>query len=742
LQHAPQAPESLREQLAANADGIPYYIEELIKMQIDDGVIHADGLPWQVDLARLQGIRVPATLTALLQARLDRLTPDERLVLQCAAVVGRVFWDRAVFFLTAHQVHDLGDIQSKVALEALQCQEMIVLQPASSFADAMEFSFKNALLHEVAYQSVLKRLRRVDHGLAAQWLLEQSGERRAEYAGVIADHLELAGETESAAQFWRQAAEHSAAIYANPEAVRAYSRALALSPAEPTEERWRLLLGREHIYHRLGQRPAQTNDLIALEALAEALAAPAYQSEAALRRANYANAIGDYAAALQAAQRAEQLGAVTGDPWLQAAGCLEGGQAFYRLGRYLEACQQFERGLSLAGERSDLAIELFRWAGIATLYQGDQNRAWRYFNQALERLRQLNQPQITGNVYHSMGTAYQERGDFPQAQHFCEQALAAYRQVGDRRGEAQSLQDLGLALDKQGLFAQALACFQQAEVIYRDIGDRLGQGWVLNNIGSIHQARGELSAALGYFNRALEIYLQIGLGWGEAISRHNLGVALLTCGDYAAARPALQRALEICQRVKDRWGEIWRLAYLGLLENQTGHPDLALQYCEQAWQIAQEVQARNEQALALTHLGHARLALQQFDGAHQAYQEAALIRRELGQPSLTVEVLAGLARLHLAQGNLASAATYVDEIGAYLQRGGSLDGADEPLRIYLTCYQVLKAQDDPAAAELLGAACNLLQVRAARIGDAALQRSFLENVPYHQTLLQLQPGAC
>ena len=87
-------PKSLSELIVLHAEGNPFYIEELIKMLIEDGIIVKDEPVWYVQETQLAKMRVPATLTGVLQARLDSLPSLERALLQQAAVVGRTFWDR------------------------------------------------------------------------------------------------------------------------------------------------------------------------------------------------------------------------------------------------------------------------------------------------------------------------------------------------------------------------------------------------------------------------------------------------------------------------------------------------------------------------------------------------------------------------------------------------------------------------------------------------------------------------
>ena len=89
-------PTALRDLLASSAEGNPYFVEELIGMLIDDGVIVTDSEPWRVSADKLLDVRVPSTLAGVLQARIDSLPPAEKAALQQASVIGHVFWDEAL----------------------------------------------------------------------------------------------------------------------------------------------------------------------------------------------------------------------------------------------------------------------------------------------------------------------------------------------------------------------------------------------------------------------------------------------------------------------------------------------------------------------------------------------------------------------------------------------------------------------------------------------------------------------
>jgi hypothetical protein len=122
-------------------------------------------------------------------------------------------------------------------------------------------------------------------------------------------------------------------------------------------------------------------------------------------------------------------------------------------------------------------------------------------------------------------------------------------------------------------------------------------------------------------------------------------------------------------------------------------------------------------------------------GALEAYRQALAIRQELDQPNLAMEVHAGLARVLLAQGDVAAAQAQVDVILSNLE-SGTLAGALEPLRVYLTCVQVLDAAQDPRATEIKQYAREQLGEQAISIKDRKLRESFLSS-KYAAALLAL-----
>ena len=203
LRQAASVPEELTQLIVERADGNAFYVEELVKMLIDDGVIETgeEGDPWRVHFDLLRPEHVPSTLTGVLQSRLDGLPAVDRDALQRASVVGRVFWDDAVRSLRPEVTTSTAD-----SLELARRRELVLRHESSAFGATVEYAFKHALLRDVTYETVLLRERRRLHGLVAQWMTEHAGQRASEFSTQIASHLRLAGELATAAALLHRSA--------------------------------------------------------------------------------------------------------------------------------------------------------------------------------------------------------------------------------------------------------------------------------------------------------------------------------------------------------------------------------------------------------------------------------------------------------------------------------------------------------------------------------------------------------
>jgi class 3 adenylate cyclase/tetratricopeptide (TPR) repeat protein len=178
-------PEEARDRILAAAEGTPLFVEEMLSMLIDDGSLARDGDRW-VATGALSDLRVPPTIQALLAARLDQLTGDERAAIQRAAVCGKQFHVGAVAALL-----DADDREVRPILMGLVRRDLI-RPDRSMLAGQDALRFRHQLIRDAAYEAAPKALRAELHERYAEWL-ESVGEARVEeFEEILAYHLEQA----------------------------------------------------------------------------------------------------------------------------------------------------------------------------------------------------------------------------------------------------------------------------------------------------------------------------------------------------------------------------------------------------------------------------------------------------------------------------------------------------------------------------------------------------------------------
>ncbi len=549
LRKTPEIPQALRELILGGAEGIPFFIEEIIQMLIDQRVILPGADQWRVEPQRLAAARVPATLTGVLQARLDVLTAPERAVLQRASVVGRVFWDSAVERLSMGTEPRANGVAAKraarveldEALAGLRRKELIFRRESSAFAGTVEYVFKHELLRNVTYESLLRKSRRNHHARVAAWLIDCSGERISEFAGLVASHLEQAGQFAQAAAWYGRAGQQARTGYAPAAAIDSFRKALALLPAG---EAGAVQKERIEWHEGLGEAlVAQARFNEALEAyhqqraLAEALGDPLAQARAWNGLAYLQERLGKNRASIACAERAEALAHQAGEPGRgeRVRALHLKGWAFYRLSdapavlelgdQTLKLCTQFN-------DRRGLAAS-YKLHGVAHLQLAHFREADRFFTQGLALCQDLGDRRNTAAMYSNLGESARMRGDYQAATELYQKALTLARQIGHRDSEVIYLSNLCAARLGLGQFAPAEADLRQAIALTANPNScALAETYTILSLACLGQ--GKLAQALETARRALNLAresendLYLGGAWrtlGEVVSALKAGKA-------------------------------------------------------------------------------------------------------------------------------------------------------------------------------------------------------------------------
>jgi class 3 adenylate cyclase len=174
--------DSTRDGILERSEGNPFFLEEIIRHLIDEGVLTFEDGRWRAR-QEVRRVDLPDSVQAVILARLDLLSPEEKRVAQRAAVIGRFFWDGAVAAVAG--VDDLDAV-----LGTLRRREFVVERISSSIAAQREFVFKHVLIRDVAYESLPRRERGRAHVEAAGWLERTT--RASDVSEQLAYHYESA----------------------------------------------------------------------------------------------------------------------------------------------------------------------------------------------------------------------------------------------------------------------------------------------------------------------------------------------------------------------------------------------------------------------------------------------------------------------------------------------------------------------------------------------------------------------
>ncbi len=351
-------PERIRERTGGN----PFFIEEVARSLIDERVLVGGVLTRPVT-----EIRIPATVQAVLAARIDRLAEDEKRILQTAAVIGKEFAEPVLRRVTSTVGEGGGPTDLAATLRALTQAEFLHEQ---ALYPEVEYVFKHPLTQEVAYHSQLSTRRAITHGAAARAVAERYADSLDEHAALIAYHWESAGELLMAAQWYKRAAEwvttsDVAATHRHWERVRDLAGAVPESPAtlalgiaahvELVNLGWRLGIDAEErgAVFAAGRKLAeQANDVRSL----------------ALMLSNYALGGGNTAdQAFAYYTEATRLAAQTNDAELRAAvGCMLGPHA--NNGRLRDVLKLAEDVLDLAGADPHIGAAILHFNPVGWLF--------------------------------------------------------------------------------------------------------------------------------------------------------------------------------------------------------------------------------------------------------------------------------------------------------------------------------------------------------------------------------------
>jgi len=572
--------------------GNPFFLEETVRTLVETQALAGERGRYRLTQP-VQTIQVPSSVQVMLAARIDRLSPDDKRLLQVASVVGK-----DVPFPLLQAVSDLPDGDLRRGLEHLRAAEF--LYEAALFPDP-EYSFKHALTHDVTYGSLLQERRRVLHGRVLAAIERLHAERLAEHVERLAHHAMRGEVWEKALEYLGQAGAKASGRSAHGEAAACYEQAIeALRHLPETAEVRRrgidLRIALRNALFPLGEVSRISRRLDEAEALAMAIGDRERLALVLSRRAHYFWSVGESSSGLDAGQRALAIAMELDNLPLKVAAAYFLGQLRHTRGDYVEAIRTL--GQVVAWLSGDLAVDRLgmsappsifarTWLTFALAETGAFPEAFAHGAESLRIAQALEHPYGLYHGYLAVGTVHSFKGDAGPAISALEHAVRIAMESSMPWMATASVGDLGhayLLADRAG----------DAVALLRERIETIGQDG----------------------NVFLPLCLFV------------LAHASLLEGRVEEAGSAASRAVEVARRYEQRGSEAHGLAVLGLIAAQNGSPE-AEQYYRSALALADELGMRP--LLAHCHLGLGQLYRRtgKHEEARQRLTTAATMYREM-----------------------------------------------------------------------------------------------------------------
>ena len=637
----PDLPLELREQIVQRAAGVPFYLEEILRMLIDDGIIYRDGIHWRLyPEADISSLGVPDNLRALILARFDRLDQQQRRILQVSAVIGREFSIAVVEAVLTSMSGAWIDDQLSQLVE----RGFIVPQLDSHQSD---YAFRHVLTSDAIYSTLLRKDRADLHGRVGEATEALYADRLSEYIYLLARHYSWSPRLDRALHYLILAGQKSARDYINEQAREYFEQCIQLLSSVAHDDSQAFA-----VYKGLG-------DVLVF--------------------------IGEYDHAREYYHLAEKF--IDKDDLQQASVYVDLlrklGTTFERQSDYDQVLEYLTQAQTyLTNCNADLSNEWARvWNDIGWIHfrRGNFEKASELFQRALELVVDTDSYSVIASIYNRLGGVAYMQGNWDEAAKYLRNSIAIREAIGDDAGLVSSTNNLGNLEIEMGRYDDALADLKRNFDLVKRLGQSDGISVAYNNLGWLYILRGELDEAYDSLNSALELANQIGFTSLIREVRKNFGELYLAREQWEQAQSVLLEVVPTFEKMgaNDQLLTIYR--FLGEAAVGKGDLDQAFQWSHKIDEITQQY-GENMDGLPtllrgelLCFKGMLAIQVQEYEQANRNLEQSLEIFRKLHSRLKIGRALHQIGCLAISKGNqqLASdsfseAETIFREIGASL----------------------------------------------------------------------------
>lgn len=575
----------IKRKLVEVTEGNPLFLEESVRSLIESGVLAGD-LGQLRPVGALPAVFMPPTIEALLAARIDRLQPEVKKILQCASIIGN---DVPQALLGA--VTGIPQDELERGVRDLQAAEF--LYEKALFPET-EYTFKHAMTREVAYASLLRERTMELHARAAHALVTLAGGRLDEHVERVAQHAEQGGLWEMAVDYLERSGAKAFAFYANAEAVGFYERALKalrhLPESRATLEQT-VDLGFElrNALTPLGETGRILECLEEIEPSLSVLGDKLRSARHAEYMCNHHFLAGEQRRAIELGKAGLKLARDCGDRGVERELLFRLGQSYHALGQYRSAIALLKQSLEFTGEkyarnRFDLTVipgvVSRTWLVSALTECGDFTDAMTHAKRALEIAEEAEHPLSQALGWLAIGQLLLRKGEVEGAIGAMERGMALCDRWSLRVWRGRLMSALGVAYARSGRAGEGLELAREAVLAAEQMRLIVDQALLLVRLGQASLLAGRMEDALAHGKRALEIAVAHEAKGDEAWARFLIARAHWASDPPVIAESAkeLEKSLELAVACEARPLAAFCKTMLGALQQRRGDQMAAQQF--------------------------------------------------------------------------------------------------------------------------------------------------------------------
>jgi predicted ATPase/class 3 adenylate cyclase len=649
----------LKRLLIERTEGNPFFVEESVRALVETGTL--TGLPGAYRLTQnLDAFEIPATVQGVLAARIDRLSAEDKRLLQTAAVVGK---NIPLALLRAVFGNDEDELL--VSLTALQRAEF--LHETRLFPER-EYTFKHTFTHEVAYGGLLRQHRRDLHRRVAGAIETLYADRRLEWADTLARHYEGAEDWAKAAVSYADASDQARNRYANriavgfcDSALNCLERTTSLEGEAQRRLLAQLLESRGQLRSLIGDSRGAADDFRALRRLAEAAGNRSAEAAALHRSAQLSVTDGAYDEGIADAFQALTIARQINDRSAMARILITLGDIHIHgiRGRDDAGVEFLEEAIPICRDLDDRAslAEALCHLGYIRLLKGDYSAAIALFRESADLARTADdRPRLAFDLIFQ-GIIQMDLGDFSAASEYFIDGISLAQEIEAQVLAAIGQTFLGWVEVKRAAYAKGQELLQKALATFEGAGAKSWIPLVLNIQGECFLQIGALDKAQELFTRALPLAREVEDPCWQSFALTGLGFIRGTQGELTEAQAHHQESLKFCSFSSDMWVRcrVEALAAWAKVLIARGDIAAALPLVDELHERSSSMAMRQFVAISLYLRGAALITSGKLVAAEPALKEALRLAQKLGDRALYRDSAFSLGRLYSARGDTDSA---------------------------------------------------------------------------------------